>query len=127
VNSTSDAAANARPEGSTNPELLRFLSPAASMHMLAAFERFDLLPLSKVKQIALEIAVMGMSGLDYASPDKKYRLNAIPDEHFSGLELMCPMHAGLRAVDPTINTGVDMEEPYRMAKAMYTARKSQAK
>ena len=123
VKSTSDTDADARPEGSTNPELLRSLSPAASMHMLAALERFEVLPLSKVKQIAFEIAVMGMSGLDYASPEKKYRLNAVPDEHFSGLELMCLMHAGLRTVDPTLNTGLDMEEPYGAAKAMYTARR----
>ena len=47
VKSTPDADADARPEGSTNPELLRSLSPAASMHMLAALERFHALPLFK--------------------------------------------------------------------------------
>ena len=127
VDSMPDADADTRPEGSTNPELLRALSPATSMHMLAALERFDALPLSRIKQIAFEIAVMGMSGLDYASSETKYRLNSIPDEHFSGLALMCLMHAGLRAVDPTLNTGMDLEEPYRAAKAIYTAGKSQAK
>ena len=92
------------------------------MYMLDALERFDTLPKSKVKQIAFEIAVLGMSGLDYASSERKYRLNALPGEEFSGLQLMCLMHAGLRQVDPSLSTGMDLEGPYQAARGMFASR-----
>lgn len=114
-----------KPEGTTNPELLHSMAPASMMYMLDALERFDKLQKSKVKQIAFEIAVLGMSGLDYASSEKKYRLNALPGEEFSGLQLMCLMHVGLRLVDPSHATGMDLEEPYQAAKGMFASRKGQ--
>jgi len=115
-----------QPQGTTNPELLRSKDMASTMYLLAALERFEKFPAAKVKQIALEIAVLGMSGLDYASSDKKYRLNAIPDEEFSGLELMCLMHVGLRQSEPNINTGMDLEEPFSAAKKLFAARSGKA-
>ena len=40
---------------------------------------------------------------------------------------MCLMHAELRAVDPKLDTGMDLKESYRAAKVMYTVRKNQTK
>jgi hypothetical protein len=114
------------PQGTTNPELLRSKDMASTMFLLAALERFEKLPATKIKQLALEIAVLGMSGLDYASPEKKYRLSAIPDEEFSGLELMCLMHVGLRHADPYIETGMDLDEPLATARKLYAARGGKA-
>ena len=70
----------------------------------------------------MEIAVLGMGGLDYASSDKKYRLNSIPAEEFSGLELMCLMHAGLRQTEPNIDTGINLDGPYDAARELYASR-----
>lgn len=116
-----------QPQGTTNPELLRTKDMASTMYLLAALERFDKLPAAKVKQIALEIAVLGMSGLDYASSEKKYSLNAIPGEEFSGLELMCLMHAGLRQSEPDVNTGMDLDGPLTAAKKLHLDRRGKAK
>jgi len=119
-------ATDAHPQGTTNPELLRSKDMASTMYLLAALERFEKLPSAKVKQIALEIAVLGMSGLDYASSEKKYRLNALPGEEFSGLEVMCLMHAGLRQVEPDMATGMDLDEPFSTAKNLFAARSGKA-
>ena len=115
-----------QPQGTTNPELLRSKDMASTMYLLAALERFEKLPAAKVKQIALEIAVLGMSGLDYAASEKKYKLNALPGEEFSGLEMMCLMHAGLRQIEPGIDTGMDLDEPFSTAKQLYAGRNGKA-
>src|SRR5450756_1029673 len=91
VKEREDAAPESGTQGTTNPELLRSLDMTSTMYLLAALQRFEKLPASKVKQVAFEVAVMGMSGLDYASSEKKYHLNALPGESFSGLDLMCLM------------------------------------
>jgi hypothetical protein len=64
--------------------------------------------------------------LDYASSEKKYRLNAVPGEEFSGLELMCLMHVGLRNDDPAIETGMDLDEPLETAMKLFAARGGKA-
>ena len=78
VQEREDAAPESRPQGTTNPELLRSLDITSTMYLLAALQRFEKLPVSKVKQVAFEIAVMGMSGLDYAASEKKHRLACLP-------------------------------------------------
>ena len=81
-----DANAEATPKGATNPELLRSRNIASIMHIVAAMEQFEKLPKKQVQQIAFEIGVLGMSGFDYASSAKKYHLNSVPSEKFSGLD-----------------------------------------
>ena len=102
-------------EGTTNPQLLKQLEPAAIMHCLGALQRFDAMPDDQVRSIAFEIAVLGRAGLDYADPDPKYTLNSIPGERFSGLQLMCLMHVGFKRIDPTLDTGMDLEAAYHTA------------
>lgn len=48
------------------------------MYLLDALERFDSMESDEVKRIVLEIAVMGQEGLDYSSPEEKYRLKSLP-------------------------------------------------
>ncbi len=102
-------------EGTTNPELLQQKHPAAVWYLLSALERYDKLPIDKVREIAFEVAMLGRNGLDYASPDKKYTLRTIPGETFSGLQLMCLMHAGFKRVAPDMNTGMELNEPFLTA------------
>ena len=47
-------------------------------------------------RLAFEIALLGRNGLDYAAPDEKYELRALPERKFSGLHLMCLMFAGFK-------------------------------
>ena len=69
----------------------------------------------EITQIVSEIAILGQSGLDYASSEQKYRLVAVPGEPFSGLQLMCLMYVGFKDIQPTVDVGMDLREPYEMA------------
>jgi len=81
------------------------------------------MPVEKVREIAFEVAVAGQSGLDYASPDKKYTLQTIPGETFSGLQMMCLMHAGFKRFAPDMDTGMDLQEPFLAALGMFNAKR----
>jgi len=111
------------PTGMTNPELLRSMDMASTMYIVAAMERFEKLPKKQVQQIAFEIGVLGMSGLHYASSEKKYQLNSVPSEKFSGLELMALMHTGFRQVAPEQDPGMGLDDAYEMAQSLYNARR----
>jgi hypothetical protein len=110
-------------EGATNPELLEKLHPAAVWHLLSAMRRYDKLPVATVREIAFEVGLLGQTGLDYASTDKKYTLRTIPGESFSGLEMMCLMHAEFRRLVPEMETGMDLDEPYLVALEMFELEK----
>lgn len=107
------------PEGTTNPELLQRKHPATVWYLLAALRRFESLTVEQVRAISFEIALLGRTGLDYASPEPKYTLEACPGEKFSGLQLMCLMHAGFSRIAPERDTGMDLRDPFLMALQMY--------
>ena len=106
-------------EGTSNPELLRAKHPAAVWFLLDALKRYARLADEDVRQIALEAALLGREGLDYASPDKNYTLRALPGEAFSGLELMCLMHAGFKRLAPGEDTGMNLDEPFLTALELF--------
>ncbi|MHC4616938.1 MAG: tetratricopeptide repeat protein [Planctomycetota bacterium] len=106
-------------EGSTDPELLEEKSQAAVMYCLSALQRFGDMIDSHVFQIVSEIALLGRSGLDYASAEKKYTLQSLPDEQFSGLQLMCMMHVGFKRVDPSVDPGTGLDDAYLKALEMH--------
>ena len=85
-------------EGTTNPDLLKAKHPAAVFYFLDAFRRFEAMTPEQVRNVAFEIAMVGRSGLDYASPEPKYTLKSLPDEQFTGLQMMCLMYAGFKRI-----------------------------
>jgi hypothetical protein len=89
------------------------------MYCLAALQRFEEMSREEILPIISEIAVLGQSGLDYASPEPKYRLASLPEKAFSGLELMCLMYVGFKDIEPTLDIGFDLREPYEMALKMH--------
>lgn len=91
------------------------MHPAAVHHLLSALQRYDALPVSKVKEITFEAARTGEHGLDYASNEKQYTLRSLPGERFSGLQVMCLLHAGLKRLVPGTDTGMDLDEPFLRA------------
>jgi len=101
-----------RKEGTTNPALLREKYPAAVFYFLDAFKRFDTMTSDEIRNVALEIALIGRDGLDYASPEEKYELNTIPNRKFSGLHLMCLMYAGFKRISPEHDVGMELNEPF---------------
>ena len=112
-------------EGTTNPELPRHKHPAAVWHLLSALQRYGPMDVEQVRAIAFEIGMLGRSGLDYASPDKKYTLRTLPGETFSGLQLMCLMHAGFKRIAPEQDTGMDLDGPFLQALALFNAEQGQ--
>jgi hypothetical protein len=88
--------------GSTNPDLLKSKDMASVMYCLSALQRFEKMNRDDILKIVSEIAIMGQSGLDYASSEQKYRLASLPGESFSGLQLMCIMYVGFKDIQPTM-------------------------
>lgn len=101
--------------GVTDQELLQTKEMASVMYCLSALQRFDKLSREEIRQIVNEVALMGASGIDYTSSEQKYSLNSIPDEQFSGLQLLCLMYVGFKDVDPTVDLGIDLSQPYETA------------
>ena len=75
-----------------------------------------------VRTIALEVALAGQEGLDYASPEKKYRVRALPGETFSDLEMMRLIHAGFKRLAPGEHTGMKLDEPFLTALELFNGR-----
>jgi hypothetical protein len=109
-----------RPEGSTNPELLRSLHPAAMWFLLGALQHFDGMSLEEVRNITAEIALLGVNGLDYASSEEKYTVRSLSsDKKYSGLHLICYMYVGLKILRPDADSSIDLGEPYQMALQLF--------
>lgn len=106
-------------EGTSNPELLQRKNIPAVYYCLDALKRYEAMPVEQIRELALEIGLVGRNGLDYASPDKKYTLKSLPDEQFSGLHLMCLMYAGFKRIAPEHDLGMDLNEPFLKALEMF--------
>lgn len=106
-------------EGTTNPELLRQKHPAAVWFLLSALQRYAPMDVEQVRAIAFEIGMLGRNGLDYAGSDQKYTLRTLPGETFSGLQLMCLMHAGFKRIAPEQETGMDLDAPFLTALELF--------
>ncbi len=113
-------------EGTTNPELLREKYPAAVWFLLDALKRYARMDVEQVREIAFEIGMLGRSGLDFADPEPKYPLQTLPGETFTGLQLMCLMHAGFKRLAPEQETGMDLDAPFLTALELFTAEQGEA-
>ncbi len=114
-----EATAEPLKEGTTNPALLTAKQPAAVFYFLDAFKRFDAMTPEQIRDVAFEIALLGRNGLDYAAPDEKYELRALPDRKFSGLHLMCLMFAGFKRVAPEHEVQMDLNDSFLAALQMH--------
>ena len=67
--------------------------------------------------IALEIAMLGRSGLDINAAAEQHTLKSLPGQ-FSGLHLLAIMYAVFRQIDPTLESGADFSAEYEAALRM---------
>lgn len=111
------------PTGVTNPELLRHKHPATVWYLLEALARFEGMTEEQVRAMSFEIAMLGKSGLDFASSEQKYTLQCCPGESFTGLQLMCYMYAGFSRFAPELDVGMDLREPLETARQLYALQK----
>lgn len=92
-----------------------------SMYMLGAMEYFDTLEPRDVHRIALEIAMVGVTGID---PKKKYSIKSIPDKEFGGYQLLAYYYVSwARAIpDKLEHLGLPFSKAYESALQMYNAK-----
>ena len=94
-----------------------------SMYMLGAMEYFDTLESRDVHRIALEIAMVGVTGID---PKKKYSIKSIPDTEFGGYQLLAYYYVSwARAIpDKLEQLGLPFSKAYESALQMYNSKKN---
>lgn len=92
-----------------------------SMYMLGAMQYFDNLEPHDVHRIALEIAMVGVTGIN---PNKKYSIKSIPDKEFGGYEFLAYYYVSwARAIpDKLEHLGLPFSKAYESALQMYNAK-----
>ena len=92
-----------------------------SMYMLGAMEYFDTLDPHDVHRIALEIAMVGVTGIH---PEKKYSIKSIPDKEFGGYQLLAYYYVSwARAIPEKLSAlGLPFSKAYETALQMYNAK-----
>ena len=95
-----------------------------SMYMLGAMEYFDTLEPQDVHRIALEIAMVGVTGIH---PEKKYSIKSIPDKEFGGYQLLAYYYVSwARAIPHKLDAlGLPFSKAYESALQMYNAKRGQ--
>lgn len=94
-----------------------------SMYMLGAMEYFDTLEPRDVHRIALEIAMVGVTGID---PKKKYSIKSIPGKEFGGYQLLAYYYVSwARAIpDKLEHLGLPFSKAYESALQMYNSKQN---
>ena len=92
---------------------------AVVMFMVDAMQYFKNLSASKVKEIALEIAMLGTQGINPAQGNN-YKLSNIPNKDFSGYHLLAYYYVSwmLTMPEQVDKLGLDYAKEYEMAKQM---------
>ena len=92
-----------------------------SMYMLSAMEYFDTLDPQDVHRIAVEIAMVGVTGIH---PEKKYTIKSIPNKEFGGYELLAYYYVSwARAIPEKLDDlGLPFSKAYESALQMYNAK-----
>ena len=89
---------------------------AVTMYMVETLQYFADMPKDKIKNIAVEIAELGMHGI---SPDKKgYQVRSIPDAEFSGYHLLAYYYVSWAIALPEMMHKLQLpfEKEYEVAK-----------
>lgn len=107
-----------REEHSNNPAETMMMS----MYMLGAMEYFDSFELEEVHQIAMDIAVVGMGGIN--PNNKGYKVKSIPNKEFGGYELLAYYYVSFARAIPHLleKIGLPFADAYQSALQLYNAK-----
>jgi Tfp pilus assembly protein PilF len=96
-----------------------------SMYMLGAMEYFDTLDIHDVHRIAIEIAMVGVTGID---PKKNYSIKSIPGKEFGGYQFLAYYYVSwARAIPEKLeHLGLPFSKAYESALQMYNAKHGKA-
>ena len=95
--------------------------PAYKYYLLAALRWLDQAGVARAREVAAEIAALGAGGLDVAG-ERTYTLRTVPGHVFSGRQLVCYLYVCVKALDPTVDPGIDLHEPYLQALELHRPR-----
>ena len=92
-----------------------------SMYMLGALKELKAMPESNVHRIALEIAMVGMTGIN--PKNKGYKINAMPGREFGGYEFLAYYYVSWAIAIPhkVKDLGLPFSNAYAAALDMYNA------
>ena len=92
-----------------------------TMYMLGAMEYFDTLQPREVHRIALEIATVGVTGIN---PKEKYNIKSIPGKEFGGYQFLAYYYVSwARAIPHMLDQlGLPFSKAYEQAVQMYNAK-----
>ena len=90
----------------------------AVMYCLGALEKFEKMTQDQVRQIGVEIAMLGMNGINVNDPSITYHLRSLPGE-FTGLHLMCLEYVAFKQFMPDKDIGFDLSAEYRSAQTLH--------
>ena len=92
-----------------------------AMYMVGAMEYFDTLDPHDVHRIAIEIAMVGVTGID---PKKKYSIKSIPGKEFGGYQFLAYYYVSwARAIPEKLDKlGLPFSKAYESALQMYNAK-----
>jgi Tfp pilus assembly protein PilF len=97
-------------------------NPAVQMYMVDALEFFKNMSNDKIKEIALEIAIIGTKGI---SPDRKdYSVRLIPGKIFTGYHLLSYYYVSWKLAIPEMvdKLGLPFSEEYKAASQLFKDR-----
>lgn len=94
-----------------------------TMYMLAALQYLKPLPIHDVHRIAIEIAMVGMNGIN--PNNKGYKIASIPDKEFGGYEFLAYYYVSWAIAVPEKldQLGLPFSKAYEAALQMYNAKK----
>jgi len=89
----------------------------AVMYCLGALQKFEQMSQEQVRQTGVEIAMLGMNGINVTDPSITYHLRSLPGE-FTGLHLMCLEYVAFKQTMPEMDIGFDVAAEYRSAQTL---------
>jgi len=104
--------------GVTNPDKLKQKNAAAVPLLMRALDRLDKMDQAGIKQLVMEAALAGQSGISFTDPTPNHALKSLPGENLSGLEIMCILYSGLKRLNPSMpdsEIGMDLSAEFRTA------------
>ena len=101
-------------ETSFRSKLKGRLRPDALEYLMGAVRTFATLSPEEVRDIGLEVAMLGQQGLNPNDPKRDYPLKKLPGR-YTGLHLICLLYAATKQLSPETEIGFDLSAEYAAA------------
>ncbi len=88
------------------------------MYCLSALETFCAMDQQALNAVAMELSLLGRTGLNINSLDKKYTLKSLPGE-FTAMQLVSHLYVAIQKIAPGQDIGIDLSREYEAALTMF--------